>query len=42
MAVSVVLTGVNLSAIFAGVLLYVTFLSLSYQRAVGETNSTFD
>jgi len=32
----------NLIAIFAGLLLYATFLSLTYQRVVGDTSTTFD
>jgi hypothetical protein len=38
----VVLSTINLIAIFVGVILYATFLSFSYQHAVGDTSSTFD
>jgi len=39
---ALIITAVNITSIFIGVLLYTTFLSLSYQHAVGDTSSTFD
>lgn len=41
-ALTVFLSVANLAVIFIGLLLYATFLSITYQRAVGETSTTFD
>lgn len=39
---AVLLGAINMVAFFTGLLLYATFLSLTYQRAVGDTSTTFD
>ena len=40
--ISMLLAALNFAVGFIGLLLYATFLSFSYQRAVGDTSSTFD